>query len=106
MKNCTKCGEIKAVSEFSKDASKRDGLQSKCKACEAAYRATIADKTNCYNAAYRASNSEGSCYERPRLPNLPAPDDPAHPKGRVPLVLAAMLQGTCSRLHQVPACRA
>ena len=56
MKNCNKCGQTKPVAEFSKCVSKRDGLQSKCKACEASYRATIADKTKVYNAAYRAAN--------------------------------------------------
>ena len=33
-KECSKCHEIKFVSEFSKDRSKADGLRSKCKQCE------------------------------------------------------------------------
>ena len=33
-KECTKCHEIKSVNEFSRDKSKIDGLQSRCKQCE------------------------------------------------------------------------
>ena len=33
MKPCTKCGEIKPYSDFSKSAGRRDGLQCHCKAC-------------------------------------------------------------------------
>ena len=33
MKYCTKCGELKAASEFYKDKKVKDGLQSKCKEC-------------------------------------------------------------------------
>lgn len=33
MKTCTKCGETKPKTEFSKDASRRDGLQNRCKVC-------------------------------------------------------------------------
>ena len=32
-KECTKCHEIKSVSEFSRDKNKTDGLQSQCKQC-------------------------------------------------------------------------
>jgi len=32
-KRCSKCGEIKPVSEFSKNKSKKDGLQDWCKTC-------------------------------------------------------------------------
>jgi hypothetical protein len=34
MKRCTKCGEMKPRSQFSKDARNNDGLQSHCKACK------------------------------------------------------------------------
>ena len=33
-KVCTKCGETKAVTEYSKRSSAKDGLQLKCKQCE------------------------------------------------------------------------
>ena len=33
MKTCTKCGETKALSEFSKDKQRSDGLQSSCRDC-------------------------------------------------------------------------
>lgn len=37
MKRCTKCGEEKALFEFSKNTKSRDGLQHHCKACKLAY---------------------------------------------------------------------
>lgn len=37
MKQCRKCGEEKDLSEFFKDRSRKDGLQSWCKACRAAH---------------------------------------------------------------------
>ena len=33
MKTCSKCKEEKALEEFSKNASAKDGLQSECKDC-------------------------------------------------------------------------
>jgi len=33
-KRCTKCGEIKLLTEFSKDATRRDGHGPWCKACK------------------------------------------------------------------------
>jgi hypothetical protein len=33
-KTCSKCGTIKCLSKFNKDASKKDGLDSKCKECK------------------------------------------------------------------------
>lgn len=38
MKRCTKCGINKERSEFARCARERDGLQFKCKLCEAIYR--------------------------------------------------------------------
>ncbi|WP_395103878.1 hypothetical protein [Actinomadura sp. SCN-SB] len=35
-RKCTGCGEVKNSAQFPKDASKRDGLRSRCKACNAA----------------------------------------------------------------------
>ncbi len=37
MKRCTKCGEIKAVSEFHRCFSKKDGRHTHCKTCCKAY---------------------------------------------------------------------
>ena len=36
-KECTKCGETKALSEFSKDKYRKDGLVSQCKECKRLY---------------------------------------------------------------------
>ncbi len=36
-KRCTGCGEIKLLTEFSKDATRRDGHVPWCKACKNAY---------------------------------------------------------------------
>jgi len=36
-KQCTACKEIKPISEFHKDRSRKDGLQRKCKICRKAY---------------------------------------------------------------------
>jgi hypothetical protein len=33
-KTCSKCGTVKCSSKFNKDASKKDGLDSKCKECK------------------------------------------------------------------------
>jgi hypothetical protein len=54
-KTCTKCGETKALEEFSKDKSRKDGLKSRCKACSnaidaARYKANR-DKANAQSAA-------------------------------------------------------
>jgi len=58
MKTCTKCGETKPVSEFSKDSGRRSGLQYSCKSCDrikrAIYYAASQDKAK----AWRAANPE------------------------------------------------
>ena len=38
MKLCSKCGETKENLEFSKCTSSKDGLRSRCKACDKEYR--------------------------------------------------------------------
>lgn len=77
MKTCTKCGEAKAVAEFSKNAQKRDGLRCSCKACDNAsnakwfaanpekkreydvsWRATNPDKARAKSAKWKAANTE------------------------------------------------
>ncbi len=46
-KTCTKCGVEKALSEFHKDKSKKDGLRSSCKSCK-----------SLQNSQYRENNKE------------------------------------------------
>ena len=62
MKKCSKCGETKQVAEFNKDAQKRDGICSHCKACEKARatkrRADHPDKKRVGDARYYAANRE------------------------------------------------
>ena len=61
-KKCGKCGEVKGVSLFHKDSSRRDGLYSYCKSCNKAHhkayrqanKETIAEKKK----AYRQANKE------------------------------------------------
>lgn len=62
MKTCTKCGETKPPTEFSKDVSKRDGLRPQCKTCHnnavASYRFVNSEKKRASDAKYRAANPE------------------------------------------------
>lgn len=61
MKKCSKCGEVKPVSEFNKRPSGRDGLRRECKTCLAAYKRkhylenwqTIRAKHKVYYAEHR-----------------------------------------------------
>lgn len=48
MKTCTKCGEVKALGEYHKDADSKDGLVEMCKVCACA-------KSRAYNAANKES---------------------------------------------------
>lgn len=76
-KKCSKCGEVKATTEFYKDKSKKDGRTSRCRVCRsleaAKYRAENPenvkmaqakwcaenrDKRKAYYAKYRAENLE------------------------------------------------
>lgn len=58
IKKCTKCGKTLARNEFSKDSRKRDGLQCKCKACNAVYRAANSEKIAEYQIGYRVASRE------------------------------------------------
>lgn len=64
MKNCSRCGQLKARTEFHKASEKKDGLRSRCKQCAlidaAAYRSENPDKFKKSQAAYRASHREES----------------------------------------------
>ena len=61
-KRCTKCGEVKPVSEFYKRAESRDGLVSNCKACCSAatkrWRENNADRDRARKYAWREKNRE------------------------------------------------
>ncbi len=57
-KTCTGCGETKAATEYYKDASRKDGLQSRCKSCAQAYYEANKEKANVYHKAYREENRE------------------------------------------------
>jgi predicted GIY-YIG superfamily endonuclease len=54
MKHCSKCGETKEVSAFSKNKSRKDGLDNQCKVCRSKWRSKNKDKMNDYNRTYRA----------------------------------------------------
>lgn len=62
MKTCSKCGETKAVVEFGKKASARDGLQYSCKACgkvaDAKWLAANPEKAKARNAKWYAENTD------------------------------------------------
>ena len=55
---CGKCHEIKAVSEFSKNKSKKDGVHTICKDCHKEYRRQNADKIKKQKAEYYKQNAE------------------------------------------------
>lgn len=61
-KVCSKCGMEKWSSEFAKNNSKKDGLQTYCKECNNAYFRDYAqnnkDKLQAYNKAYNQNNKE------------------------------------------------
>ena len=50
MKRCTKCSEIKLLTEFNKDKTNKDGLQYKCKECSNKY------SKSKYNPNYKSPN--------------------------------------------------
>lgn len=52
-KSCSKCKQIKPLSEFGKDRRKKNGLRSRCKSCQKAYRQT--DKGKAGKKAYQQS---------------------------------------------------
>lgn len=64
-KRCTKCGEVKPVSGFRRDRSKRDGRQALCKKCrcdyDRAYDEDRQEERRAYNEAHR---EERLAYQR------------------------------------------
>ncbi len=55
-KRCSKCREVKAVELFSKRTGVKDGRQSECKACAAAYQKANRAKLAAQKADYRKAN--------------------------------------------------
>ena len=53
-KLCTKCNEIKSISEFGVDKSRKDGLRYNCKRCVEIYLEDNKDKIKTYQQARRA----------------------------------------------------
>ena len=61
MKCCIKCNELKTIDSFSRNKSKKDGVDIYCKKCNAEKtKNTIKDKEKIkeYNKQYRLNNSE------------------------------------------------
>lgn len=72
-KRCTKCGEVKSESSFSRDRTRSDGLEHRCKECvraynrayreahreeQRAYREAHLEERRAYNRAYHESRRE------------------------------------------------
>ena len=57
-KKCSRCGEVKPISDFNKRKSRKDGLQSYCKQCKKAMNAEWRAKHPTYDAEYCAKNKE------------------------------------------------
>lgn len=53
MKTCYQCKQSKLISDFYKDKSRFDGLQSKCKSCLNEYNATWSKKNLSYRTEYK-----------------------------------------------------
>lgn len=55
-KQCTKCGEVKELSQFGKDKNIKDGHTRHCKLCLQKYRDSNREKTKEYHKKYYAEN--------------------------------------------------
>lgn len=62
MKKCTKCGESKPITAFSKNSAAKDGLYTRCKACDnaskAQWRVANPDKEKARMAKWQAANPD------------------------------------------------
>ena len=58
MKQCTKCKEVKELTEFSKNGWLKNGLQSQCKYCVKSYYQANKDKFKSRSKAYREANKD------------------------------------------------
>jgi hypothetical protein len=57
-KKCSKCGEVKSVSEFSKDKSRKDGSCNQCKSCVNQYYQDHKEERKQYNKQYYQDHRE------------------------------------------------
>lgn len=70
-KSCSKCGSEKEATEFYRDRSKRDGLDSQCKECQAAYSAKRYERNSEKMKAaaarwYRENSGRVAAYQKNR----------------------------------------
>jgi len=68
-KRCSKCGEPKDRSAFSKQSQKKDGLRPNCKACDAAYNTAHREDRIAYNTARREERATYDANWRKAHPN-------------------------------------
>lgn len=57
-KACTRCGQVKALTEFRRNAAAKDGRESQCRSCRATYYAANVDKYKARKKAWAALNRE------------------------------------------------
>lgn len=57
-KRCSKCREVKPVSSFGRDRSRRDGLYPQCKKCCSYYREVHREEHRAYSRAYHKAHRD------------------------------------------------
>lgn len=60
MKKCTKCKTLQPRENFNKDSTRGEGLNFRCRTCDAAYRAANREKLRADNRRWFAENRERS----------------------------------------------
>ena len=55
---CTRCEQVKAVDDFAKDSSRKSGYQSRCKACDRAYKTQRKERISEKNRQWYENNKE------------------------------------------------
>jgi len=58
MKKCTKCKALQPLANFNKDSSRGEGLNFRCRTCDAAYRASNRARLREANRVWRAESQE------------------------------------------------